>query len=125
MSGTDDSICDYNFDASPGSITYVSSKGARKLDHGKAPLSMINSVALAKEAEVLAYGATKYARNNWKEEPVLDHSRLLDAVLRHVSAYADGEDNDPESGLSHLAHARCGLGFLLYYVEKGLGKDDR
>lgn len=117
-------MSDYNLNDSCIQEVKVAT-GAKKFDLDKAPLSMINDVALREEAKVLAYGAKKYQRNNWKEEPVLNHTRLLDACLRHITAYASGEDLDPESGLSHLAHARCSLGFLLYYIDKGLGKDDR
>jgi dATP/dGTP diphosphohydrolase, N-terminal len=28
-------------------------------------------------------------------------------------AFADGEDLDPETGMSHIAHLRCCTGFLL------------
>lgn len=110
-----------------GSIMKIPSspQGALKFDKNKPPLSMIPYAALKAEAQVLAFGASKYQRNNWKKEPVLDHSRLLDAALRHIAAYASGEDLDQESGLNHLAHARCCLGFLLHYIEQGLGKDDR
>lgn len=90
---------------------------AKKFDDGKPPISMINREALEQEAHVLAFGASKYGRENWKNG--LEEHRLLDAALRHIIAYADGEHVDPESGLSHLAHARCSLGFLLY-----LNRDD-
>lgn len=94
-----------------------------KFDMGKPPLSLLPRAALEAEAMVLAYGANKYGRDNWRLG--MDHSRLLDACLRHIVAYAEGEDIDPESGLPHLAHARCSLGFLLHYRAAGVGADDR
>lgn len=94
-----------------------------KFDMGKPPLGLLPRVALEQEAQVLAFGAQKYGRDNWRLG--MDHSRLLDACMRHVVAYADGEDNDQESGLSHLAHARCCLGFLLHYRAHCVGADDR
>ncbi len=54
---------------------------------------------------VMAYGAKKYAVDNWQKCD--DVRRYYDAALRHVLAVVDGEENDPESGLSHLAHAAC------------------
>jgi len=94
-----------------------------KFDTGKPPLGLIPRQALIAEAQVLAFGATKYGRDNWRGG--MDWSRLTDAALRHLTAFIDGEDVDPETGISHLAHARCCMGFLLAYAELGLGRDDR
>lgn len=97
--------------------------GGVKFDQGKAPLSMLPRVALEQEAKVMEFGAKKYGKFNYRKG--MKWSRLIDAALRHVYAYADGEDNDPETKLSHLAHARCCLGFLLEYADDNLGEDDR
>lgn len=94
-----------------------------KHDQGKAPLSLIPRAALVAEAQVLAFGKQKYDAWNWAKG--MEWSRLLDAALRHITAYADGENNDVESSLNHLAHARCCLGFLLDYVESHPELDDR
>ena len=94
-----------------------------KFDAGKPPLSLVSRVALEEEARVMDFGAKKYGRDNWRKG--MDFSRLTDAALRHIYAFADGEDKDKETGLSHLAHARCCLAFLLEYEGKKLGKDDR
>lgn len=96
---------------------------AVKFDGGKPPLGMISREALEQEALVLAFGAEKYGRDNWRKG--MDFSRLADAALRHVYAFLDGEDADKETGLSHLAHARCCLAFLLEYQGKRVGTDDR
>lgn len=94
-----------------------------KHDTGKPPLSLISYESLIGEARALEYGAGKYGKNNYKLG--MDWSRLLDAAMRHISAFAHGESNDPESSLSHLFHAKASLGMLIYYVENELGKDDR
>lgn len=96
---------------------------AVKFDAGKPPLGLISRTALEEEAKVMAYGVSKYGTHNWRAG--MDFSRLMDAALRHVYAFADGEDLDKETGLSHLAHARCCLAFLLEYQGKSLGTDDR
>jgi hypothetical protein len=95
----------------------------QKLDHGKAPISLINRRAIEEEAQVMAFGARKYAAHNWRKG--IAASRLLDAALRHIFAYADGEDNDPETGLSHLAHARCCLAFQIDLQHTHPELDDR
>jgi hypothetical protein len=97
--------------------------GGSKFDGGKPPLSLISRYANDQEALVLAFGAMKYDRWNWARG--LAWSRVLDAALRHLTAYADGEDVDPETGLSHLAHARCCTGFLLDYIKEHPELDDR
>lgn len=94
-----------------------------KYDMGKPPLDLINRRALEAEAQVMAYGATKYGRDNWRGG--MDWSRLIAATLRHVTAFGDGEDNDQETGLSHLAHARCCLAFLIQYQVTCRDRDDR
>ena len=94
-----------------------------KNNAGKPPLSWIPRSAMIAEAEVLAFGAVKYARDNWRKG--LLWSEVLDAALRHVYAFVDGEDVDQETGLSHLAHARCELGFLLEFLDTHPELDDR
>ncbi len=94
-----------------------------KHDQGKAPISLIARSALEEEAQVMAFGAKKYGRDNWRQG--LAWSRCVDASLRHIIAFADGEDKDPETGLSHLAHARCCLAFLTEYASSHPDLDDR
>lgn len=97
--------------------------GASKFDQGKPPIGLIPRSALEAEARVLGFGAAKYGRDNWRKG--MAYSRLIDAAFRHLTAFADGESRDPESGESHLAHLKCCASFLIEFVEKGLGTDDR
>jgi hypothetical protein len=95
----------------------------RKNDTGKARIGLISDFALWQEARVMTFGAQKYAAHNWRGG--ISWSRLIDACLRHIHAFNSGEDMDPETGLSHLAHARCCLGFLLEYTQTHKELDDR
>lgn len=61
--------------------------------------------------KVLTYGAKKYSPDNWKKVADLDN-RYYAAAMRHLCAYRQGEETDPESGFSHLAHAICCLMFM-------------
>lgn len=70
----------------------------------------------------MEYGITKYGRNNWKKG--MAWSRLLDAALRHFVAAALGEEDDPESGLPHVAHGLASLHMLQGSVDWGLGVND-
>lgn len=96
-----------------------------KYDTGKEPISLIPPRAIRDIAAVLGYGAQKYAPNNWQKVDV--RSRYLNAAMRHLLAYAEGEDIDKESGLQHLAHAAASICFLLARDRNGrpFGKDDR
>lgn len=60
-------------------------------------------------AFVLTMGSIKYAPDNWK---LVQKWRYIGGLMRHISAYLQGEALDPESGKSHLCHAFCNLMFL-------------
>ena len=94
---------------------------AVKADVGKPPLSMLPANALVAVAAVLDFGANKYGRDNWRQG--FSYSRLVDAMLRHIYAFQEGEDCDPETGLNHIAHAACCALFLLHYIENAVGVD--
>lgn len=96
---------------------------ATKYDTDKPRMSLLDPYVLSEVAKVLTFGAKKYEPHNWRKG--FCYSRLTDAVLRHVNAFNDGEDFDPESGLSHLAHAMCGLMFLLKNTQTHPELDDR
>ena len=96
---------------------------ALKFDTGKLPLDLLPIDALAEIAKVLRFGAEKYTRNNWRGG--FAYSRVFGAMLRHLFAWWGGCDNDPETGLSHLAHAGCCMLFLLHFIRAGTGTDDR
>jgi hypothetical protein len=82
-----------------------------KFDQHKPRLDLLDAHAIEQLAAVLTFGAQKYDAHNWRKGIL--KSRLIAAALRHIFAYMRGEDNDPESGLSHIAHAMCNLMFLL------------
>jgi len=90
----------------------------------KTPLHLIPPPALSAEAEVFGLGGRKYGPYNWREHTV-SASVYQAAALRHLLAWWEGEDTDPESGQSHLAHARACLGILLDAAHHGKLNDDR
>jgi predicted HAD superfamily Cof-like phosphohydrolase len=98
---------------------------SKKYDSGKPELDLIPTEPLNMIADVLTFGAKKYGRNNWRMNNVPEFSRLYASILRHLMAWNDGQDNDPESGLSHLAHASTQLMFLLYHTMHSPSKDNR
>lgn len=96
---------------------------AIKLDTDKVRMELISSIALIEIGKVLTHGAKKYGSNNWRKG--LAWSRLLGASMRHLLSFIGGEDKDPETRLSHLAHLGANIMFLLEYEIMHKDKDDR
>jgi hypothetical protein len=91
----------------------------------KAPtLSVIPASAILVLGQVMALGAQKYGRFNYREKNVAA-SVYVDAALRHLIAWNAGQDTDPESGVSHLGHVLACASILI--DAQGLDKlvDDR
>ena len=74
-------------------------------------------------ANVLTFGAEKYAPHNWRGG--IQQSRLIAAAYRHLGAFNKGEDLDPESGINHLLHASCCLMFAHWMIKNRPDLDDR
>jgi hypothetical protein len=94
-----------------------------KDDNTKTRYDLLPPELLEETAKVLTFGAQKYSAHNWAQGA--SWSRYFSAMMRHMWAWWRGEDNDPETGFSHLAHAACCLSFLIAYQRRGLGEDDR
>ncbi len=97
--------------------------GGTKHDAGKPAFHLLPSEALEEIAKVLDFGSRKY--NDWNWAQGFKWGRLYGATLRHIYAHLRGESKDPETGLSHLAHAGANILFLLYHELHGVGEDDR
>jgi len=90
-----------------------------KVDGGKVDLTLVPPEVAEAMARVQDYGAKKYTRDGWRSVP--DAARRYYAALkRHLAAFEKGEDVDPETGLHHLDHALCNLGFLAWFREHGV-----
>lgn len=90
----------------------------------KAPLGLIPTAALVPEAWALKQGADRYGLNNWRTTGVCA-STYINAMLRHLTAWRDGEDNAEDSGVSHLGHIRANCAILLDAMACGTLVDDR
>jgi hypothetical protein len=90
----------------------------------KAQLHLIPLAALESCAGALALGRAKYGERNWANASP-GSSTYISASLRHILAWQSGEDNDPESGLSHLGHAMAGLAIMLDAMKLGTLIDER
>lgn len=92
--------------------------GAQAYDQGKPDLTLVPVELMNAAARGLGYGLVKYKRNNFKNRPGLSYTRLGASLLRHIVAWASGEDIDPESGVHHLDLAAARLSMLLYEVNR-------
>lgn len=94
-----------------------------KHDTGKPPITLLDRDFLEGTAQVMRFGAEKYGRHNWCKG--ISHTRLADAAMRHLIAWASGEDIDPESGLPHIDHAAASINMLRGNQRLHPGMDDR
>lgn len=87
--------------------------GGKKYDGGKLDLTLVPLALEEACARALSFGAGKYGRNNYRGG--IRYTRVLAACLRHLRAWNERRDTDPESGLSHLDHAVACLAMLAVY----------
>lgn len=101
---------------------------AVKFDNDKVDWMILPYDALEEIIKVMEFGARKYARGNFASGEGLEYTRVLNSLMRHILAFSRGEDLDPETGISHMAHAGCNVLFLLHYIknpEKFKNNDNR
>ena len=103
----------------------MTTSGPLKYDSEKVRLELIPPEFIMATGRGLTYGSVKYSAGNWATGDGFNYSRLYGALQRHLTSWANGTDNDPESGLNHLDHASCMLAFLVAHVGRNLGVDDR
>lgn len=90
----------------------------------KPPLHLVPPVAITYMAVALKEGARKYGAYNWRTDDV-EAMTYVGAAMRHLGAYLDGENLDPESGNPHLAHALASIAILVDAQESGKLIDNR
>jgi hypothetical protein len=95
----------------------VEQEEGRKFDADKLRMDLVPFGPLKEIAEVLTFGAKKYSPNNWQFVPNAVE-RYEAAMLRHITSYKLGEKFDPETGMTHLAHAACCLMFLMHMTKE-------
>lgn len=94
------------------SIEMIEPEVGMKHDSGKLDYTLVPWDGLEDVVKVLEFGAQKYSRDNWRKVENAD-ARYMAAAFRHLVAHQNGEVNDPESNLPHLAHAGCCILFML------------
>lgn len=90
----------------------------------KVPMHLWPKTATVLGVMGLLDGALKYGRSNWRAVGVRA-SIYYDAIDRHMSAWFEGEDIDPDSGLPHLAHVLATTAILVDAIAGDRFRDDR
>ncbi len=90
----------------------------------KPRLSLVPPAGLVYAALAMANGADKYGAYNWREKKV-QAMIYLEACMRHVLSWQDGEELAQDSGIPHLGHALACLLILIDAKETGNLIDNR
>ncbi len=88
-----------------------------------AQMGAVDPAALLELGKVAGFGGKKYSRYNFAKG--YRWSLSFDACMRHLLAFWNGENTDPESGLPHLAHSAWHCLALMTFSVRGTGTDDR
>lgn len=91
---------------------------------GKVPFTTIPTEVLAELGLVMLEGARKYGRHNYRAAGVRA-SVYIDAAMRHLVRFWEGEDTDPDSGMPHLIHVMACMSVLRDSQVYGNWTDDR
>lgn len=90
----------------------------------KLPLHLVPTTMTAMASIAFLNGALKYGRSNWREAGVRA-SIYVDACKRHLDAWFEGEEVDPDDGVPHLAAALACIGIIVDAGVAGKLTDDR
>ena len=93
--------------------------GVKKVPMSGMPINVLLECGLVK-----LHGDMKYGAYNWRDAGVRG-SVYYDACIRHLAAWMEGEDIDPDSGLPHISHAITGLCVLRDSIIQENWTDDR
>ena len=90
----------------------------------KVPMSTVPSGVLMELGLAMLEGARKYGRHNYRAIGVRS-SVYYDAAMRHLMAWWEGEELDPDGGISHLTKAIATLVVIRDAQMVGKVEDDR
>lgn len=99
-------------------------KAARAAADGKLRLELVETALTHPLAHVLAHGADKYGVRNWRTQPI-EARTYVGAMRRHLDAWADGQNDDPDSGEAHLVHLAACCMVVLDAAAHGTLTDNR
>lgn len=90
----------------------------------KSPFTTMSMAVFAEVGVAMLEGSLKYGRHNYRSIGVRT-SVYVDATMRHITSYWEGEDIDPDSKLPHLTKAISSLMVLRDAEIRHMVYDDR
>lgn len=105
-----------------GEVRTTSSTGGEKGMKG-ARFDLVPVGPLTTVAELYGKGAEKYADHNWRKG--YEWSKSYAALMRHATQFWNGENNDAETGLPHMASVAFHAMALIEFMESHPDFDDR
>lgn len=78
----------------------------------KPSLRAVPMIAVYEMGKAMLDGVRKYGLFNWRINAVRSDI-YVDAAMRHINAWADGEEVASDSGVHHLAHAMACMAILI------------
>jgi len=108
----------------PALVAPIGSDPKGEIGKTKAPMWLLPPVALRAISWVHGLGSAKYGPWNWRKTKVCA-STYISAIHRHLAAWHEGQDNDEESGQSHLAHIGACVNILMDAQHHNRLDDDR
>jgi hypothetical protein len=96
---------------------------AMRFNEKKLKWSLVDFKSLEDMVRVLEFGAKKYEPENWKKG--LYTREIIESMIRHLTEFLNGEDNDIESNLPHTGHILCNAMFLSYMMREKPEFDNR
>lgn len=94
--------------------------GAKKVSYAPVPAQVEAEIGLG-----MSEGARKYGRHNFRVVGYINASDYYDSMRRHLAAWWEGEDIDPDSGLHHLIKLITSAIVVRDSMYTGRFKDDR
>jgi hypothetical protein len=114
----------YNIDGREYDLSDKPTNPKDLIGSNKLPLSVVPSSTKAYLALGHSEGHLKYGYNNFRHVGV--RARIyIDALYRHIDKWMEGEEEDPETGVPHLANALTCLSIIVDAKECGKLIDDR
>lgn len=113
----------YHFDGDTGETRVIDPNTGGEKGSKLARFDLLPWDVMVEFAEHFGIGAKKYEDRNW--ERGYSWGLSLAALCRHLAAWSNGEDTDPESGDSHLIAVMWHAAALRAFQIRGLGTDTR
>lgn len=90
----------------------------------KVSITKLPAAGIIHGAHAMMHGAEKYGPYNWRAKEVVA-GIYIDAAIRHLLSWFEGEETANDSGVHHLGHALACCAILLDAQETGNLRDDR